>query len=177
LANRYLIELLQQEVQEAQQEVIKLRSSLRYRLGDTLLQALPLSWRSFRILPSLWCLVRQRRGRARGSAASSSFLKLPLAAVESGHLLLGAAPAASGGGAEAWITEDAELMALRLRTDAPIASLTLGYLSVSVVRQLARLQQQGCRIIWCPDPGVHHAPELVAYVAALADECRSGETV
>lgn len=176
MANRYLIELLQQEVQEAQQEVTKLRGSLRYRLGDTLLQALPLSWRSLRILPGLWRLARQRGG-AGGSAASSSSLKLPLAAVEAGHLLLGAAPAASGSSAGAWVTEDAELMALRLRADAPIASLTLRCLSVSVVRQLARLQQSGCRIIWCPDPGTHHAPELVAYVVGLADECRSGEIV
>ena len=176
MANRYLVELLQQEAQEAQLEVVKLRNSLRYRLGDALLQVLPLSLGSFRVLPALWRLVRQRGSTFSGSVAVPSTLKLPSVALDADHLLLGLAPAV-GGSAEVWATENAELMALRLRTDAPIASLTLGCLSVSVVRQLARLQQQGCRIIWCPDPDDHHAPELVAYVVALADECRSGESV
>ncbi|MCG6658046.1 hypothetical protein HOP52_09795 [Halomonas campisalis] len=174
LGNIFLIELLRQEVRDAEQELSNLRSSLRYSIGDMLLQALPLSWRSFRVLPKLWRLYRQYSGgRAPGTAAAHSLLKLPETALGAEHLLLG--PTSAEGGAHAWATEDVELMALRLRADAPVASLTLRCLSASVVRQLARVQQQGGRIIWWPNPEISNAPELEAYVVALADECRSGD--
>jgi len=75
---------------------------------------------------------------------------------------------------DTWCTKDVEALVQRLDTE-PAERLVLRELRESVVRRLARLQLQGCHIVWWPDQAVPHAPELEAYVKTLADECWVGD--
>lgn len=174
MTNHFLIKLLREEVKEAEQELQNLRISLRYKIGDVLLQALPISWRSFQVLPRLFKLYKNRASSSNTPVRNLSLSKQPpKSALISSNLALGVDFTDSS---DFWSTSDAELMALRLYSDAPITSLVLRSLSVSVVRQLARIQQNGAKVIWWPDPAIEHPRDLEAYVVALADECRYGET-
>ena len=172
MANDEMIDLLREQVKEAEQELQALRSSLRYRIGDIVLQALPLSWRSVRVLPRLLTLYKRRHSAVGGAGAISTHTSnLPQSALLTTGLGLGTGLESTS---QCWATTDAALMALRLRADAPVTSLVLRSLSVPIVRQLARVQQNGGKVIWWPDPNVQHSVELEAYVVALADECRLG---
>lgn len=175
LKNDEMVVLLREQLKEAEQELQSVRNSLRYRIGDIALQAVPLSWRSLRLLPRLWELYRSMRsGVGRGGGVVSSQLAIDESALRSADLSLGKGLESKLG---RWITDDAELMAQRLFMGAPVSSLTLRTLSVPVARQLGRLHQGGTKIIWWPDPEVDHPPELVSYVAPLFDKCRLEERI
>jgi hypothetical protein len=165
-------DLLLAEVEITRQELETLRAGIRYRLGEVLLQAFPLSWRSLRVLPRLYILYRtyRRNQSAQSRSALRSAPGLTTAARECKRIVFSRAPVALD--ADTWSTDDPAALALRLDT-APVQQLVLRAVTESIARRLGRLQLQGCQIIWWPE-----APEsgstLELYTRALASECRSG---
>jgi hypothetical protein len=164
--------LLLAEIESRQQELDALRSSIRYRLGDVMMQALPLSWRSLRVLPRLYALFRTYRrnlGRRSGPEASTKTALTPQA-LGASVIYYGKAP--MQGMSAAWCCTDPVALIERLDV-APVSELILCEISEPIARRLGRLQLQGCRIIWWPSLPETDDP-LQQYVRSLADECRYG---
>lgn len=170
-----IIELLRAESEGARSEVEALRASLRYRLGDLLLQVLPLSWRSLYILPRLLMFYRTyKRNRMKVEsnklyeAASQISIDLKCSC-----LIFAQSVAETEWDRGACRTDDSAVVQARLDA-GPLSRLVLGKVDEQIVRRLGRLKLQGCEIIWCPE-----APEtdsaIEHYVRALADECRYGD--
>lgn len=164
--------LLLAEIESRQQELDALRSSIRYRLGDEMLQALPLSWRSLRVLPRLYALFRTYRrnliSRSRAEVAATT--ELTVQASSASVIYYGEAPAESL--STAWWCSDPVALVARLDM-APVSQLVLREISEPIARRLGRLQRQGCRVIWWP-LGPETGDPLQQYVQSLADECRYG---
>ncbi|WP_137088530.1 hypothetical protein [Ectopseudomonas oleovorans] len=164
--------LLLAEIESRQQELDALRSSIRYRLGDEMLQALPLSWRSLRVLPRLYALFRTYRRNLipRSRKAGVAKTALTVQASNASVIYYGGAPAESS--SAVWWCSDAAALLARLDM-APVSQLVLREINEPIARRLGRLQLQGCQIIWWPS-----LPEAVdplqRYVQSLADECRYG---
>lgn len=173
--DKFLIELLREDVKETEQELNSLRSSLRYQVGDTVLKALPLSVQSFRVLPRLFELYRSH-----GKANSFNDKKISdMNSVIQKSLSFDELGLGKGfkNAPQLWTTTDAELMALRLRSAVPVTSIVLRTLSVTVVRQLARYKLAGTKIVWWPDPNAQHSADLEAYIVALADQSFFGDVL
>lgn len=175
-ANELLIRLLRVEVETARAETDALINSLRYRLGDLLLQALPISWRSFQIFPRVYALFstyrRNVRGRVGVAATRSAMVSLSATALRCNSIEFTQAAADTSLHNDVWSTNDSDLLVARLDM-APVSQLILRDISEPIARRLGRLQLQGCQIIWWPS-----LPEAVdplqRYVQSLADECRYG---
>lgn len=166
--------LLLAEIETRQQELDALRSSIRYRLGDEMLQALPLSWRSLLVLPRLYGLFRTYRRNLipRSRKAGVAKTALTVQASNASVIYYGGAPAESS--SAAWWCSDAAALLARLDM-APVSQLVLRHINEPIARRLGRLKMQGCRIIWWPEE--EQADSLMEnYVRALADECRAGES-
>ena len=163
--------LLLAELDQARAELDSLRASIRYRLGDLILQGVPLSWRSVRILPRIFSLYRTYRRNGAGRVAVRRFVsQVPPGALTSQKFLLSRT---SGKTAEdIWYTADAVELSSRLDI-GPVTQLTLRFVTESIARRLGRLKMQGCHIIWWPEVEQTDSP-LESYVRALADEHRVG---
>ncbi len=170
-SERLLRALLLAELDQARAETESLRTSIRYRLGDLLLQGFPLSWRSIKILPRFFFLYRTYRKsgstigvykRLASAPPSEAFACRNLVLSRANHIAA----------ADAWCTADAAALAARLDSGAP-RQLTLRFVTEPIARRLGRLKMQGCHIIWWPELEQTDSP-LECYVRALADECRTG---
>ncbi len=166
--------MLLAEIETRQQELDALRSSIRYRLGDEMLQALPLSWRSLRVLPRLYGLFRTYRRNLipRSRKAAVAKTALTVQASNASVIYYGGAPAESL--SAAWWCSDAATLLARLDM-APVSQLVLRHINEPIARRLGRLKMQGCRIIWWPE-GEQADSVMESYIRALADECRAGES-
>lgn len=164
--------LLLAEIESRQQELDALRSSIRYRLGDEIMQVLPLSWRSLLVLPRLYSLFRTYRRnlgrRSRAEVATTSALTAQ--ALNASVIYYGKVSAESL--SAAWCCADPVALVARLDM-APVSQLVLREISEPIARRLGRLQLQGCRVIWWP-PVPEAGDPLQQYVRSLADECRYG---
>lgn len=169
----FLKSLLQAELEQVRAEVDSLRASIRYRLGDLMLQGFPLSWRSLKVLPRFFSLYRTYRRNTSTRIFSERLVsQLPAEALVCRTLLLTRDPRCAI--ETLWATSDAVALASRLDI-APTSELTLRFVTESVARRLGRLKMQGCRIIWWPE-GEQAGSVMESYVRALADECRAGES-
>lgn len=173
-ANTHLIRLLQADVESARAETEAVRSSIRYRLGDVLLQALPLSFRSFRVVPRLLALLlthRRNMRSARSVAVTSEHL--PVAAFQCGHVVF--KPSLSQWlivGRECWETNNEA--ALLVRLDAgPVKRLELYAITEPITQRLARLQWQGCVVVLHVSDKNSQAP-LLRYAQALCMNSNNG---
>lgn len=164
-----LISVLRTEVESARSEVEAIRSSVRYRLGDVMLQALPLSIKSFQIFPKVFALFytyrRSYKGRA-GSTSSGGGYTLPSSVVKCRSIVFGQKvhPTATMQN-NVWFVDESALLIARLEA-APVNKLVLYDIDEPIARRLARLQLQGCYIVWSAGTtGVYEQ-----YVNAIADD-------
>lgn len=175
LHDALLIEVLRAEVDAARAETDVVRASLRYRLGDLLLQALPISWGAWRVFPRVLFLYRTYRrsyvekkpaGRVKSSATSST-------AIDCNCLIVSTAPVGVEHKPGVHCVTDPAAALERLDA-APLSQLVLRKVDESIVRRLWRLKLQGCHIVWWPESLEAHLP-IERYVRVLADECRYGD--
>lgn len=169
LSQKVLVDLLRESINESEQELHSLRNSLRYKIGDVMLQALPLSYRSLTIIPLLFKLYKNQSGNL--GAKSRAFKASEVSTHSTNQIFELGLGTGFNIKPSLWTTTDPELMALRLRSHEQLDSIILRTLSSSVVRQLARHKYAGTKIVWWPEPLVEHSSELVSYVISLADEC------
>lgn len=164
--------LLLAEIESRQQELDALRSSIRFRLGDVMLQVLPLSWRSLQVLPRLYALFRtHRRNQGRRSRPEPTTQTALTSQALGASVIYYGKEAVEGVSAACSFTDPVALVA---RLDmAPVSQLILRDISEPIARRLGRLQLQECRIIWWPSVPEADDP-LQQYVRSLADECRYG---
>jgi hypothetical protein len=163
--------LLLAELDQARAEADSLRASIRYRLGDLLLQGFPLSWRSLKVIPKFFFLYRTyKRGGSVGGVFKPLASVIPSEAYACRNLMLSGENHIAA--ADVWCTADAAALAARLDARAP-CQLTLRFVTESIARRLGRLKMQGCHIIWWPEVEQTDSP-LESYVRALADEHRVG---
>ncbi|KJU78803.1 MAG: hypothetical protein C0452_10780 [Pseudomonas sp.] len=165
--------LMLAEIESRQQELDALRSSIRFRLGDVMLQALPLSWRSLQVLPRLYALFRtHRRNQGRRSRPESITQTALTSQALGASVIYYGKEAVEGVSAAACSFTDPVALVARLDM-APVSQLILRDISEPIARRLGRLQLQECRIIWWPSVPEADDP-LQQYVRSLADECRYG---
>lgn len=164
--------LLLAEIESRQQELDALRSSIRYRLGDVMMQALPLSWRSLRVLPRLYALFSTYRRNLALRSRSDMASRTALASQALGASVIYYGKDTAEGMSTAWCCADPEVLVTRLDM-APPSQLILREISEPIARRLGRLQLQKCQIIWWPSVP-ETADPLQHYVQSLADECRYG---
>lgn len=168
-ANTHLIRLLQADVELARAETEALRSSIRYRLGDVLLQALPLSFRSLRVVPRLLALLlTHRRNRNMRSARSIAMVNehLPLGAFQCFDIAF--KPSLSQWSIitnERWETNNESVLLARLDA-GPVRNLELDTVTEPIARRLARLQWQGCVVVVHDSKNNNNEPWL-RYTRAL----------
>lgn len=163
-----LIQLLRAEVESSRAEADSVRSSIRYRLGDVLLQALPLSFRSVRVVPKLMALLltyrrNVRRGR-QGAAGLSKVATVPADALSCQHVVFNPALSFSRVVDGVWQTNDKVSLVARLEA-APLARLELHAVTEPIARRLARLQWQGTHVDChdtADDPLVQYAQGLIS---------------
>lgn len=152
--NQALVDLLRSEIESAHAEADAVRSSIRYRLGDVLLQALPLSFRSLGALPqAVLLLLNHRRqismGMPVGTALSNS--NLSAEALRCSAVVFDPELPCSRVFDGVWHTNDEGLLLLRLDTSA-VVHLDLYRVTEPIARRVARLQWQGCQIVFCVAP-------------------------
>jgi hypothetical protein len=164
--------LMLAEIESRQQELDALRSSIRYRLGDVMMQALPLSWRSLRVLPRLYALFRTYRRNLERRSRPEAATKTALTSQALGASVIYYGKEAAQGMAAACSFTDPVALVARLDM-APVSQLILREISEPIARRLGRLQLQECRIIWWPSVPEADDP-IQQYVRSLADECRYG---
>lgn len=171
LIYRYTIDLLQSELESAQSESQEIRNSLRYRLGDTFLEALPLSLHSISVVARLLkILVSHRRAsrnasQLKGNGTSGELLGPAVA--ECRHIIYRPSSDTSRVDESSWQTGNLELLISRLDS-CPPAQLTLHEVNEPIARRLARLQLQGCFIECCfSSQDAHHL-----YAQALTSEAK-----
>lgn len=169
-----LIRLLRAEVDSLRAESEALRGSIRYRLGDLMLQGLPLSFNSFRIIPRFFrVFLAYRRsillGRPFGGSPSAVSV-VPVPTLCCAQLIFDPTLPDSLVLNGVWQTNDEGLLVARL--DAlPPSYLELHALSENIARRLARLKSQGCRIECYADTPAH----LVRYVQGVVRDNWDGE--
>lgn len=173
-AKTHLIRLLQADVESARAETEAMRSSIRYRLGDVLLQALPLSFRSFRVIPRLLALLLTHRRNVRSTrSAAVTAEHLPAGAFQCSDVVF--KPTLSQWlivGNNSWETNNEA--ALLARLDAgPVKRLTLYAITEPIARRLARLQWQGCVVVLHVSDKNSQAP-LLRYAQALCMNSNNG---
>ena len=162
-----LLDILKTELDSARAETEAVRSSIRYRLGDVLLQALPLSFRSFRVVPRLLALLLTHRRNVRSTRSVAVTAEhLPVAAFQCSDVVF--KPSLSQWlivGNNSWETNNEA--ALLARLDAgPVKRLTLYAITEPIARRLARLQWQGCVVVLHVSDKNSQAP-LLRYAQAL----------
>lgn len=177
-ANELLISLLRLEIEGARAEIDSLTNSLRFRLGDILLQSLPISWRSFQVFPRLYALFstyrRSATGRLGVAAARSAMVTVSAIALRCNSIEFVRTVTNALLHNDVWSTNDSDLLVARIDM-APVSQLVLRHINEPIARRLGRLKMQGCRIIWWPE-GEQADSVMESYVRALADECRAGES-
>lgn len=152
-----LVSVLRAEVESARSETDAVRNSLRYRLGDVLLQAFPLSLRSFRVVPKVMALVFTYRRNVRASAGQGAAVQaLPSEALRCSQVLFNPDVSGSSVVDGAWQTNNERLLLARLEV-SPVEKLVLKAVSQPIARRLARLHWQGCRIECCADKSTPYA--------------------
>ena len=166
-ARRYLIRLLQADVESARAEAKAVRGSIRYRLGDVLLQAFPLSFRSFRVMPRFLALLLTHRRNVRSTRSVGVTAEhLPAGAFQCRDVVY--KPSLSQWlivGNNSWETNNEA--ALLARLDAgPLKRLELYAITEPIARRLARLQLQGCVVVLHVSDKNIQAP-LLRYALAL----------
>lgn len=173
-ANDWLVSLLRAEVEAARAETDAVRTSLRYRLGDVLLQALPLSLRSVRVIPKLFALLMTyRRGvrrRRPAGMAGVSFAALPVGALQCSQVIYKPDVSATSVVDGVLQTNDEGVLVARIDAGA-IDLLVLYAVSEPIARRLARLQWQGCRF----DCRADSTTPVVQYAQGLAVGAQAGD--
>ena len=169
----YLLDIAREEAASKEAELHSLRSSLRYRVGGWMLEALPPGLRTLVVIwrmTKLYLVRLHSRGTAKKREAN---LMLPVEALQTTTLMLGAAlPEAVAFVDNVWRTENAKLMALRLDSGPTANTLILRRPASEVARRIARTKLDGTRVIWWPEALGDPNPALVAHIRAQADECR-----
>jgi hypothetical protein len=167
-----MIELLYAEVESARSEADALRTSIRYRLGDVLLQAQPFSWRSILVLPRLYAVYRTYRRNLYVKSITSvrAAPGQPFIAQGCPSVLFARSPVDIA--KDIYVTNDSAAVVARLDA-APLQQLVLRAITEPIARRLGRLQLQGCEIIWWPEAPESDNPFEV-YVRSMASECRYG---
>jgi hypothetical protein len=158
IANDGLVSVLRAEVQSARAEASAVRNSLRYRLGDALLGAFPISLKSFRVIPKVLVLLFTHRRNVRASAhgAGSAVEALPSESVQCSHVSYDPGGSHTSVDDGVWRTNTERLLLARLEA-GPVKELVLHAVSEPIARRLARLQWQGCRIECLAEAGTPFA--------------------
>lgn len=172
--NFHLIRLLQEEAESAREDAMAVRNSVRYRIGGLVIQALPPSIQSFRILKQLFMLFLNRRSSNPSAehAADSHSVKSKVS-----KWVFSSFKGEDEEGLDVWVTSNYQLLAEHAdKTDGP-KIFVLRELSTAVVRRIARLQLQGWHIVWHPQPHTEYDAAMLDYVLSIANECRTGESV
>lgn len=163
----YLVRLLREEVLQAQSEVDRLRSSLRYRAGSLLIESFPPSIRSIRAFRDLLFLLVSHARKRRVAGDTCSSCCVPEVALNASCLVLASSPCSVSDLDGVWITTDADLFAAVMDAVHAPSIVVLHKLDQVVVRRLARWQVLGGRVDWHPLPGTNHSPVLLSYLQSL----------
>lgn len=170
---KYLLEATREDVASREAELQAVRSSLRYRVGGWVLEAMPLGRNTFLAFAKLVKVYFRRRADASASVSSClAAINLDEQKLLSPVVVLGGGCPATVNAEGAWYTDDAEAVAKRLDLDRKVGTLVLRRPNVEVLRRLERSRQAGWHVIWCPEveESVHLEP-LIAYTKAHVDQC------
>jgi len=170
----YLVEALREDVASLEAELDVLRGSLRYRVGDLVLQMAVSPMRSgLRPLHRLVRLLLGARRRAAGSSIVAAVRDLPDVVSSAPVIVLGRAPPEHHSlGPDLWITDDVEAVCRRIDSGVVGDRLVIRRAEPAFLRRLERARLAGWRVTWWPEPGPGDAPSLALYARAHADECR-----
>lgn len=143
-----LIRVLRAELESVRADADAVRSSIRYRLGDVLLQALPLSFRSLRVIPKLLALlIMYRRNVRAAKPVTLTAAEIPAKAMACTEVVY--KPSLSQWlivDHSSWHTNNEATLLARLDA-GPLQQLVLYAVTEPIARRLARLHWQGCRVV------------------------------
>jgi hypothetical protein len=170
----YLVEALREDVTSLEAELEMLRASLRYRVGELVLQMAVSPMRSgVRTLRRLARLLIGARRRAVGSGGAPLARDLPDAAIKARVVVLGQSlPDSHGLGRELWMTEDVDAVCGMIDAGVVGDRLVLRQAVPALLRRLERARVTGWRVLWWPEPESDQLPALAAYARAHCDESR-----
>jgi hypothetical protein len=168
----HLLAIMREEIASRESELDAIRKRSRCRLGKWAIESLLLRWSSIAMLFKFLPFYLKRRGKHSGAA----FLwhqkpTLPKAAMQSRFVVFGECAPNVIADDEAWVSEDAELVASRLDSDSASAILVIRKPNQAVLRRLERAKLQGWQIWWAPEKAVDMDIAMAAYAVSHADKC------
>lgn len=171
----YLLEVMRETLASSEAELQLLRNSLRYRLGESLLEAFPLGPKTILVFIRLlrFYFKRSMENRAAPSNLRSRFAESD---IKSRVIVFGSTVPDGFRQRGIRLTNDPEFVCHKLDLGQPCGTLVIRRPVQEILRRLTRARNAGWYVVWCPEADASEQfSAFAAYARAHVDECQEAK--